>query len=407
MPLLIPLTRVVKPFAHGTAAHPHVDVPTMWVLMATVFLVVVVAVAVPQRRPGSETDAAPVEESVTSWAGSLSVAQWVTRALSVLLLATALVAGRIGVDDELENLAPALTLGAGWPLLLLGCLVVGVLWRWVDPWDAVARVLAPGDRSRPPGHVWPAVALALPWLWFLGVYPRPFDPGAVGVALAAYTVVTVAGCVALGRARWLASGEPVGLLVSWAGLVPRRLTTWDPPRGASALLGGVVGGLLAGAVRRTEFWSGVAVRPDALLWSSAALVLGFLLGAGSGHLAARVGPAGQRAAVAQALVPVAIAVALAVALARNRFFTSVQLLPGLLGDPLGAGWDLLGSPTERLQEAPLGEAGLIALQLAVVIAAHLLAAATAPRALIGDERLPTIVVLTASAAASIAALSLH
>lgn len=407
MSLAIPLTRAVMPVAHPETSHPHVDVPTLVVLLVTVSLVVVVAVAVPRRRPGAEAGAPPAEDTVSSWAGSLSVAQRATRALSVLLLVTALVAGRIGVDDELENLAPALTVGAGWPLLLLGCLVVGVLWRWVDPWDAVARVLAPDDRSRPPGHVWPAVALALPWLWFLGVYPRPFDPRAVGVALAAYTVVTVAGCLALGRARWLASAEPVGLLLSWAGLVPRRLIAWDPPRGAGALLGGVVGGLLMGAVRRTELWSGVAVRPDALLWSTAALVLGFLLGAGSAHLAARAGPVERRAAVVQALVPVAVAVALAVALARNRFFTSVQLLPGLLGDPLGAGWDLLGSPTERLEEAPLGATGLVALQLAVVVAGHLLAAATAPRSMIGDERLPTIVVLAVSAAVSIAVLSLH
>ena len=78
-----------------------------------------------------------------------------------------------------------------------------------------------------------------------------------------------------------------------------------------------------------------------------------------------------------------------------------------MGDPLGRGWDLLGTPIAGLDRAPLGAVGLVVLQLVVVALAHLLAAATVPRTLVGDERLPVIVLLAGSVAAGVATLSLH
>lgn len=390
--------------AHPDTSHAHVDVPTLLLLLVTAGLVVVIACVVPARQRPVPTD----DPGTSSWSGALTPAQLVVRGLSVLVLALVVVAGRVGVADELENLASALAIGAGWPLLVVGSLLVGTLWRWLDPWDALARVLVAGDRSEPAAHVWPAAVVAVGWLWFLGVHAQPFDPRAVGAVLAGYSVLTLAGCLALGRVRWLSSAEPVGLLLSWVGLLPRRrLATWDPPRGAALLLGVVVGGLLFGVVRRTEVWSGVAVRPDATLWATAGLLGCCLAGAVVGEGASRLASEAGRATVARALVPVAAGVVLAVALARNRLFTSVQLLPGLVGDPLGRGWDVFGSPTAGLDPAPLGAAGLVALQLGLVVCALLLAAATAPRAVVGDERLPTIVVLSTATVAALWVLSLH
>lgn len=401
---MLPLAASPLLRAHPETAHPHVDVPVVVVVVGAVMVVALLATLVPAARRAPTSYAVP---PTASWTGTLTVAQRLVRAVAVLLLVTAVAAGRVGVDDELENLAPALVVGAGWPALVLGSLVLGTLWRWLDPWDALARVVAPRDTSAPPDHVWPAVLLALPWLWFLAAWPRPLDPRSVGTALTAYTVVTLAGCLALGRARWLGSAEPVGLLLSWTGLLPtRHLAGWVPPRGAGALLGTVAGGSLFGAVRRTGAWSEVAARPDALLWSTSALLGSCLAGALVFSVVGR-GTTEQRAVVVRTAVPVVAGVVLAVALARNRFTTSLQLLPGLLGDPLGRGWDLLGAPMEGLDPAPFGAAGLVALQLAVAVVGHALAAATAPRTLVGDERLPAIAVLAVSTAVSVTALSLH
>ena len=395
------------PNAHPVTSHPHVDVPLVLVVVALATLVVLTATLAPHR----ERQPAPVDTDAgtSSWPGSLTWRQVVARGFAVLVLVTAIVAGRLGVDDELENLAPALVVGAGWPLLVLGCLLIGRLWRWTDPWDAIARLVLRGDDSAPADHVLPACVLAAGWLWFLSVYPRPLDPRAVGTALAVYTIVTLAGCVAFGRTRWLSSGEPVGLLLSWVGLLPRRqLGRWQPPRGSAALLGIVLAGTIVGAVRRTELWSGVAVLPAATLYSTAVFLAACLLGAALAGLTQRLaGAPEQAAAVTRALVPVVAGVVLAAALARNRLFNSVQLLPGLVGDPLGRGWDLLGRPLDGPVAAPLGAAGLVTLQLAVVAVACLVGAFVATRPLVGDERLPVIATLAVSLVAAVTALSWH
>lgn len=400
------------PSAHPMPSSPHVDIPLVLIVIGIAVLVALVATVVPGRSHPAADDpgTAGTRDAVAwSWQGGLSVRLLVVRVVAVLALVTAVVAARAGVDDELENLAPALVVGAGWPLLILASLLVGSFWRWVDPWDTLARVLDRGDGPGAPGHVYPAVVAALPWLWFLSVHPRPLDPRAVGIALAAYTALTLAGCVALGRVRWLSSAEPVGIVLSWIGLVPRRrLTSWQPPAGAGLLLGVVIAGSLVGALRRTELWSGVAALPRATTYATVGLLVACVVAGGLVLLAQRLAASpAQRAAVAQSLVPVAAGVVVAISLARNRFFTSVQILPGLLGDPLGRGWDLLGSPTSGLDPAPLGATGLVALQLGVIAGAHLLAAVIAPRPLVGDDRLPVIVTLAFSAVVCVSVVSLH
>lgn len=411
MPLSILTGTVSGPaeavMAHPERSHPHVAVPVLLVALGAVLVVVVVASAVPARGDSTPSDVDQVALDTASWPGRLTAAQWTTRMVAVGLLGLAVVAGRLGVDDELENLAPALVVGAGWPLLVLGSLVLGSLWRWLDPWDTVGRLVTRDEASAPPSHVWPAVALALPWMWYLSAYARPLDPRSVGAAVAVYSVVTVSGCVALGRGRWLGSAEPLGLVLSWIGLVPRRrLGQWHPPRGAGALLGLLIAGLLFGTLRRTT-WFSEGLPADSWAVSTLGLTAACTVGALLGTLASRAGALPtQRAVAVQVLVPAVAGVALAVALARNRLFHSVQLLPGLVGDPLGRGWDLLGAPTVRL-EAPLDAGGLVALQLCLVALLHLAASATSPRALVGDERLPVIGVLVVCLGSAMVAVGLH
>lgn len=394
------------PSAHPVTSHPHVDVPVLLVALGLAAVVVLAATVVP-TRPRVVADSQLL--GTTSWWGSLSRPQWLVRGASVAALVVAMVAARVGVDDELENLAPALTVGAGWPLLVAGGLALGTLWRWVDPWDTLARWIPGTDSSLPSEHVLPAVVIATGWWWFLAAYPRPLDPRSVGIALVAYTAITLAGCVAVGRVRWLSSAEPIGLTLAWVGLVPRRrLGAWQPPRGAAVLMGVGVGGAVFASVRRTELWSGFAASSRADLYSAGALLLACAVGGGLTALVHRSArSAEQRAAVTRALVPATAGLVLAVALARNRFFTSVQLLPGLVGDPLGRGWDLMGSTTGGLDPSPLGAAGLVTLQLGVIAVMHLAAAVLAPRPLVGDERLLVIITLSLTAVISVTAVSLH
>jgi hypothetical protein len=106
-------------------------------------------------------------------------------------------------------------------------------------------------------------------------------------------------------------------------------------------------------------------------------------------------------------VPAVAAVIVAVAMDRNRLSTSIQLLPELFGDPFGRGWDLLGGSGAGLNPAPLGERGLAAAQLAVLLAGYLVGAAVLARRLEREARAPVALLLAVLASASVIALLSH
>jgi hypothetical protein len=390
--------------ALDTLAHPlreHAG-PVFSPLAASVLAVVVVASVAyswPQGRPGEPPD----PRKTFSWAGPLHGPQVATRAVAVAVLLLAIVAGRFGSIAELENVAPALVIGAAWPLLLLGSALIGPVWRWLDPWDALVR---PVERSESPmsGHVWWALLPAALWVWYLSVLPQPLAPRSVSLALAIYTVVTVAGCLAAGRAAWLSRAEVFGLLFGWVGMLPRRLLPrWRAPGGAEVVLGVLAGGLVFGAVRLSELWGGLNVVPKATLYATIGVVTacaayGSLLWM-LGRWAGRLGAAGS---VAVAAVPAVAALAVALALARNRLFTSVQLLPGLLLDPLRGGD---GSAAVGLNPDPLGHTGLAVAQLAVLIAGHLAGAIVMARRTPPQARGPGMVALTVLVAGGVVAIT--
>jgi hypothetical protein len=395
----------VLPLAHPLTQPYNLPVSPLVAALLAGALVLACSFAWP-LGPGPA--AAKPDPRASSWAGRLSAPQVVTRIAAVAILLLAIAAGRAGADDELENLAPALVVGAVWPLLVLASAVLGPVWRWIDPWDAIARPFSDG-RGQAPGHVWPAVLVALPWVWYLSAYPDTLRPRAVGAILALYSLVTVAGCLALGRRRWLATAEPLGIVLSWLALLPRRrLADWEPPRGAEALLGVLIGGVLFGAARRSELWGGLNTVREA----TAVATLGLLASCAAAYgvlawMATRAGWRGVRAAAARAVVPALAGIVVAVALDRNRLFTSVQLLPGLFGDPFGRGWDLLGRAGAGLDPAPLGVRGLLWTQLGVLLAGHVAGAIVLARRVPRRAREPVAVGLAFLAGASVLALASH
>jgi hypothetical protein len=101
------------------------------------------------------------------------------------------------------------------------------------------------------------------------------------------------------------------------------------------------------------------------------------------------------------------AVIVAVAMESNRLTTSVQLLPALLGDPFGEGWDLFGRATSGLDPAPFGISGLLVAQLAILLAGFLAGAAVLARQLPRAERRQVAGGLSLLAGASVIALASH
>lgn len=388
--------------AHPVSGHPHVEVPTLLLTVGAGLLVAMVLPVLPPGRPKGYDAARAV-----SWAGPLSPPQRVARAVAVAGLALAVLAGLFGTPDQLDNLAPALVVGTAWPVLTVLALAVPV-WRWVDPWDGLARALLPGDDSTPSGHVWPAVVPALAWGWYVAVNPRPLDPRLVGTALLAYTTLTLVGCLLVGRRRWLSQGEPVGLLLAWVTAATRGGLRDDRPAGAPVLVGTVTGGLLFALLGRTETWTDLTGGSDALAWGTAGFLGCAVLGGGVLALAGLLGERlGDRGATLRGPLVLLVGVVVVVALARNRFTTSVQLLPGLLGDPFGRGWDLFGPAGAGLDAAPLGAAGLLWLRIALLAVLVVAASVVAARGVPQPVRVAAFVSLAYLAAVSMLVVALH
>jgi hypothetical protein len=323
----------------------------------------------------------------------------------VFLLVVAIAAGRLGADQQLDNLAPALVVAIAWPALVLASMVLGPVWRWLDPWDGLARALSRAERSGPAGDVRWALLPAVGWVWYLTVFPDALEPSSVGAAVLVYTVFSLGGALALGRVAWLSRAEVFGLLFGWAARVRGGL--WPdgaPPRGAELVLGILGGGLVFGLLRASRLWGSLGAGTGATVNAT----MGVAVSAGGAAvlvwvLARWERGLGGRGSVAAAMVPAVAGLAVALALARSRLVLAVLLLPRLASDPFGAGWDLLGAAGAPLPTDPLTPAGRGLLQIGVLAAAGLLGAAVAARRAPREARGPAL--LAAMALLAVGALA--
>jgi hypothetical protein len=403
----------------GHALIDHVSASPIGALLG-LFLVVFVSDRWPSPSPTGRKELGEAQRlaqprPIESWAGALSPAQIATRSMAVGLAALAVAAGRIGSENQLRNIAPALVVATGWPLLVLASALLGPIWRWLDPWDGVARALGQRDvaakksNGAPSEHVWPAIVPALLWTWYLSAYPQALSPRSVGVAVAVYSIITVAGCLAFGRAAWLSRTDVFGLFFGWTARLRRgRITAWVAPAGAEAVLGALAGGILFIMVRRSTLWGTLNVVPLATVYASAGVVVASALGAAAfivlERWARRLGADGS---VVAAAVPAVASVILSVALARSRLVTSAQLLPILASDPFGAGWNLFGTAEWAIRPDPLGDGGRAVIQALTLVAGHVAGAVVLGRRVGREVRLPGTCALLVLLASAALALSLH
>lgn len=390
----------------GLLAHPLLDPEAFPVPPVTAALLVTALIAaLAYRRVGAVAPPAGGPGGPwSSWEGGLSRGQIAGRAVAIAVLLVSVVAGRRGPNSEVANLAPALLLGVGWPVLVLASAVAGRVWRWVDPWDGVARALErPGEPdATTAAGVHAAAFVALAWAGYLIALPDALGPRTVALAAGGYALAMVLGSVAFGRRRWLPRVDAAGLLLSWVARIPRgRLLEWDPPPGAAMVLGASLGGLLFGLIRASSLWEER---------TAAAVAAGVLVGAVSGAAglvaADRVSArAGRPGAVVAASVPAFAAILGALALARSRLFTSLRVAAAAASDPFGLGWDLFGTADWAVGAVP-GPVPVAWMQLGLLLAGHGIAAwIVARRGTGGRARDAAVAVVAVSAAISVAAVT--
>ena len=138
---------------------------------------------------------------------------------STLVLAVLLLIGLDGPRNPLSNLMP---LGL-WTVFWIGLVTIagfaGDLWRWINPWMGLYRLIGP-DRplARLPSRLgqWPAVAIMTGFFAFLLADIAPDDPARLAYLIGGYWLLTFVALVVFGEA-WLRQGEAASALFELFG----------------------------------------------------------------------------------------------------------------------------------------------------------------------------------------------
>ena len=375
--------------AHGLGGVTDLPVPA-WLFYwgaAVVLVVSFVALGVLWRRPALGPAAAgrPLQAGLSALVlGPLRVA---VQLVSVALLALVWAAALVGDTEPLDNLAPTWIYVVFWLGVPLLSVLLGDVWRALSPWRALADGFVwlrerAGGAARPlaayPEHLGrlPAALALFAFVALELCYADASSPRSLALAIGVYTYVALFGMAAFGRETWTARGEGFAVLFGmFARLAPLsaadgRLRARWPLTGLAgaervpytvAFFAVMLGSVLFDGYSRTTTWQDLLARVEepyvldrpgvAEALVTGVNVLGLLTGivlVGLAFLAASAA-AGLAVRADRALVPefvlslVPIAFAYEVAHYFSLFVIQGQFAVPLLSDPLGRGWDVLGT----------------------------------------------------------------
>lgn len=159
-----------------------------------------------------------VMRAVTAWrlairvpANGRWIATWGLRVLGLGAFGLVLATGFVGPDDPLTNAAILVVWAGWWAGFTMSVYLVGNPWPALNPWAGLAAL----GRARPRWEypewlgVWPSVAGLLALVWLEVVSPVAEDPQLLVSVVIGYSVVTVAGAVAIGADSWFAKVDPI------------------------------------------------------------------------------------------------------------------------------------------------------------------------------------------------------
>jgi hypothetical protein len=334
--------------------------------------------------------------------------RFVVGTLSFALLVLVLAAGLGGEDSQYLNLAPIFVYVVFWLGLPLLSVLLGDVWRVLNPWraaaDACAFLARRGRFSwQPPLHYpqwlgfWPAAALLFCFVALELAYPDRTSPRNVAIAACVYSWITWTMAAAFGRRAWFENGEAFsayfGLLSRLAPLGVRHregarelvlrppltgLTKRDPRPGTIALVAVVLGSVAFDGLSRTNLWEDLihqrrealtfAVNVAGLAAAVAFVAATYLAAVTAARAATR--RQGLAAEFLSSLVPIALAYL--VAHYFSLFVREGQYAIQLASDPFGFGWDLLGTKDFRPNLTIISPRATWYVQVGALVVGHVL-----------------------------------
>ncbi len=366
--------------AHALVQREDIPLPPVVFAWAAAAVLVISFVGLAALWPRPRLERAPWRP----WFGVPAAVDVIGGALGVLGLAVVIWAGFAGEQSPTTNIAPTLVYAVVWVGMVVVSLLFGDVFRAINPWRALGRLLRLRGRRAYPERLgrWPA-ALALlffTWTELVGLYGAL--PDRVAACAALYTVYTLGGCALYGTEAWISRGEAFGVYFSLfarisiferregrVGLRPllAGLPRVPETKGTVPFVSVMIGTVTFDGFTRSAAWAtgiGEALNDlfDGPFGASTAtyiagtiglvgctlVVAGFyrlgIAGAqsvGGGMTAARL-----RSAFIHTLVPIAAAYVLA------HYFSflvsETQHAWALASDPLGRGWDLFGTASSGI-----------------------------------------------------------
>jgi hypothetical protein len=330
------------------------------------------------------------------------------RALGILMLAATLATAALGSRSSTSNPAPTWLYVWFWVGLVPASLVLGPIWRAMNPLRSVTAGLArvSGERehqfaSTYPARLgyWPATISLFVFLWLELVYDRSADPTTVFAFVSLYSFVHVLFGRRYGE-RWYARAdgfEVYSTLIShlspFGRRNDRRLVFRNPFDGLAGLTDepGLVaviclllGSTAFDGLSRTQGWSdltegttglaNMALGTAGLVWSIAFVAVTYW---GGTYLAERIATNDLRlhpertltGLFAHSLIPIMIGYTVA-------HYFSLFVFQGQAGyilasDPFGAGWDIFRTTGWAINYTLVSTAAIAMVQLAAIVIGHL------------------------------------
>jgi hypothetical protein len=404
--------------AHGLGAVKDLPVP-LWLFYyggAIVLVLSFAALGALWREPrlDGRLDGRPLPEPLQRFLlspGLRIAAGTVSFALFLIVLAACF----LGEQDARVNSGPTFIWVIFWIGLVPVVVLLGNVWRVLNPWraaaDAAAWLTQRGGQNWSPAQYperlgrWPAASLLFLFTALELAYDSPSDPATLGFAAFIYSVITWFGMYAFGREAWSRRGDAFSVYFELLSrlspfavrseedgrrrIVVRRplagLTERDAVPGTLAFVAVMLGSVGFDGLSRTARW--LVWRYDIVTSGSSGNLLGMLMNLG-GLIAtilvvasAYLGAITVARRVSRSNLPLAglfvfslvpIALAYNVAHYFSLLINQGQYAIRMASDPLGNGWDLFGTADFPTKLSVLSPKTIWYAQVAALVAGHVL-----------------------------------